>query len=364
MNEVGERHIRRLADSQLYIAHIHGFDSWPKFSRHLADLARQSPVSDFEAAADAVVTGDVAGLRGLIVKDPSLVRARSSRVHRATLLHYTAANGHEGYRQKTPKNAVEVARVLLDAGARVDATARMYDADCTTMEMLVSSTPPANAGLQVALAETLLDYDAARDGIGNDSSPVMTALRFHFPETARALARRGARVDNVISAAALGRADLVETMVNDDGTLAAGVPLVLTKWPRVGTDPEKHVAYALAYAAWCGERAVVELLLRKGVDANSSDDDGPALSWAAGTGRMDIARLLITRGADLEKLNSYGGTVLGATVWSAFNAPTQGVDYVAVVDELIALGANVDGIPELKDSIDRLRRKFARASRP
>jgi hypothetical protein len=36
-------------------------------------------------------------------------------------LHYVAANGVEGYRQKTPKNAVKVAEILLNAGAEVGA---------------------------------------------------------------------------------------------------------------------------------------------------------------------------------------------------------------------------------------------------
>jgi hypothetical protein len=48
-----------------------------------------------------------------LLRDPALVRARSSRVccfdppvvHRATRLHYVAANGVEQYRQKTPPHA-------------------------------------------------------------------------------------------------------------------------------------------------------------------------------------------------------------------------------------------------------------------
>jgi ankyrin repeat protein len=362
VKEIGEHQIHLLADAQLYIAQIHGFDSWPKFSGHLADIARQSPVSDFEAAVDAIVTGDIETLRALIEKHPSLVRTRSSRVHHATLLHYLAANGHEGYRQKTPKNALEIARLLLSAGAEVDATAHMYGGASTTMEMLVSSSPPAKAGLQVALVETLLEYGAAPDGIGNDSSPIMTALSFRYPDSARALARHGARVDNVISAAALGRVDLVEQMVSDQGTLEPRVPLVPVRWPRIERDPAKHLAYALAYATWCGEKKVVEVLLRKGVDPNSSDNDGPALSWATGIGRMDLARLLLSYGADLEKLNTYGGNVLSATLWFAFNAPTKGVDYAVVIGELIALGANVDYFPELRDRIEEVRRKFRPAA--
>ena len=53
------------------------------------------------------------------------------REHAATLLHYTSANGVEGYRQKTPPNAVEITRALLQAGAQPDALADMYGADIT-----------------------------------------------------------------------------------------------------------------------------------------------------------------------------------------------------------------------------------------
>jgi hypothetical protein len=78
----------------------------------------------FEAAADAIVDGDLATLGRLLSENPGLVRARSSRAHRATLLHYVSANGVEDFRQKTPANIVDVTRTLLDAGAEVDAGSR------------------------------------------------------------------------------------------------------------------------------------------------------------------------------------------------------------------------------------------------
>lgn len=56
-----------------------------------------------------------------------LARARSARVHHATLLHYGAANGVEDFRQQSTPNAVTVARRLLEAGAKVDALADTYD---------------------------------------------------------------------------------------------------------------------------------------------------------------------------------------------------------------------------------------------
>ena len=126
-----------LAGAQFVIARLHGFTSWPKFSKHIEGLARaSSPVSQFEAAAHAIVTGDVATLKRLLGENPQLIRARSTREHRATLLHYVSANSVEGYRQKTPKNVVKVAEILLQAGAEVDAEAQV-----TAVEQPLSGWP-------------------------------------------------------------------------------------------------------------------------------------------------------------------------------------------------------------------------------
>src|ERR1051325_5946404 len=116
-----------LADAQHVIARQHGFESWPRFAKHIEGLTRQnSPVSKFESAVDAVVAGNVAKLHQLLSDDPELIRERSTFLHHATLLHYGGANGTENYRQKPPKNAVEVADVLLRAGADVNAVADIY----------------------------------------------------------------------------------------------------------------------------------------------------------------------------------------------------------------------------------------------
>src|SRR5258705_6927633 len=41
-----------LADAQFIIAREHGFESWPKFAKHVTALARgNSPVAQFEGAA-------------------------------------------------------------------------------------------------------------------------------------------------------------------------------------------------------------------------------------------------------------------------------------------------------------------------
>src|SRR5262249_48137876 len=212
-----------LADAQNVIAREHGFADWPTFAQCIEAHARpDSRVAQFEAAADAVAAGDAATLASLLRDDPQLVRERSMREHHAPLLHYVAANGVEGYRQKTPSNAVAIARLLLEAGAEADAFADMYEGRYTTLSMLVSSCHPAKAGVQVALVDTLVDYGAAVDGVageGRDSEPaerelpLMTALAFGYPAAAEALVRRGAAVDNIVAAAGLGRIDLVKAFL-------------------------------------------------------------------------------------------------------------------------------------------------------
>ena len=111
----------KLADAHFFLALVHGFESWPKFARHAqAFEGRTSPDFRFEAAADAIVSGDMGTLERLLREDPALIAAHSQRTHNSPLLHYVAANGIENFRQKTPKNIVEVARLLLDAGCRCE----------------------------------------------------------------------------------------------------------------------------------------------------------------------------------------------------------------------------------------------------
>ena len=151
-----------LADAQLLVARSHGFASWPKFARHLNDLSRRNlPVSQFEAAADAIVSGDSAALGKLLRENPALARMRSTREHRSTLLHYVSANGVEDFRQKSPHNIVEIAKMLLEAGAQVNAESEAYGGHSTTLGLTATSWHPEHAGVQTPLLELLIRHGAA-----------------------------------------------------------------------------------------------------------------------------------------------------------------------------------------------------------
>lgn len=301
-----------LADAQLVVARVYGFESWDDLAEFTAAVATDGPVRRFEEAVEAVVAGDVATLQFLLENDSDLIRARSSRRHHATLLHYIAANGVENSRQTTPSNAVEVARLLLDAGAEVDALADMYDQKCTTMSMLVSSSHPADAGVQRWLAELLVDYGAALDGPGSEwQSAVLTALQFGYLDTAQALAKRGGSTNHLAVAAGLG-------LVDDVARLFA-------------TADEKSKHAALALAAQHGHAEVVRYLLDAGEDPSRYNPEGfhshsTPLHQAVSAGHTEVVRLLVERGARLDvKDGIYQSTPLG---WADYGGRMEVADYL------------------------------------
>ena len=305
-----------LPDAELTVARAYDFENWARLAEHVAAVTDQgSAVWRFESAADAVVHGHLDTLDSLLRAHPDLVHARSTRVtlfnppvHRATLLHYVAANGVEGYRQKTPANAVAVAKMLLDAGADPRALASMYGGEHATMSLLVSSAPPARAGVQVALVETLADFGAEVEGpgSGDGASPLMTALAFGFAGAAEALVRRGARVDTLAAAAGLGH--------------VADARVMLT----TASPEDRH--RALALATQHGHAEIVRILLDAGEDPNRYNPDGnhphsTPLHQAALSGHEDVVRLLVGRGVRLDmKDRIYESTPLGWALHSGRDA--------------------------------------------
>ena len=310
---------------QLLLASAHGFENWDAFTKFVA-RAPDQPENGFafESAVDAIVDGDLDTLQSLLSQFPALVEARSARMHQAMLLHYIAANGVEDFRQRTPDNAIEIARHLLESGAEVDALANTYGGGKrqTTMNLLVSSAHPAAAGLMVPLVEALLDFGAAINGLEDDGSPLMTALSAGYLEAAEALTRKGARIDNIVAAAALGLVDLVDKFLNNEKEVKQG--------------------QALVSASTFGQTQTVAFMLDRGVEAGSLDrDDMTGLHWATARGHMDVVRLLLDRGAPLEVKNKWGGTVLGSTVFFAHSNPMAQVDFVTVIETLLSAGAQV-----------------------
>jgi ankyrin repeat protein len=352
-----------LSDAQWMLARAHDFQTWTEFAGHL-EHPFKGPAEgrEFDAAADAIVSGNVPTLMSLLRENPKLVSARSSRKHRATLLHYVAANGVEDWRQKTPASAVEIARALLTSGADVDALAETYGGGKaqTTMNLLVSSAHPHGAGLQSALVEVLLDHGAAINGLEDDGSPIMTALAFWYGDAAVTLAKRGARVDNAVAAAGIGRLDLVKVLVVDRETLSPAAKSGVTKWFSPPREPKAHIECAFVAACHFNRGAVADWFLELDVDIRAVDKDKmTALHWAGANGNIALATRLLDMGAPLEAKNQWGGTVLDSTGYFAAHMPVKGVDYLPIMQFLVARGADpgvLKPYPSGNPVVDEIRR--------
>jgi len=261
---------------------------------------------DFAEAVFSIINGDVANLVRIIDRDLRLTHARGDAPFHATLLHYTAANGVEDVYQKSPINAGDVARILLERGALPDATSAAYGGECTSLDLVCSSFPPYRAGVQVDLVRALLDFGAAIDGLRDDGSPLGTALLFGYTAAAEALAVRGARVDNIVFAAGLGDVERVMSFLSDDGSVHAGGARYRRRdddlegrysWPPPRAGDARDQAFVVA--AMHGRIDVLELLHANGVPVNATlAANQTALHYAASLGRREVITWLLARGAD------------------------------------------------------------------
>ena len=138
------------ADARLTVAREHGYADWAAVEA----LGDATSDAGFEAAVDALLSGDIGRLREFLAATPALVNQRSAFAHRAGLLHYLAANGVESWRQVTPSNADALAALLIETGADVNGETPIYGG-ARPLGLLVTSAHPHAAGVVDAVADRL-----------------------------------------------------------------------------------------------------------------------------------------------------------------------------------------------------------------
>src|SRR5688500_12323318 len=72
VEDVHEDHTLGPDDAREVIAHHHGFATWDDLAAFTIAVQEDGPVARFETAVEAVVDGDVDGLRRLLQADPGL----------------------------------------------------------------------------------------------------------------------------------------------------------------------------------------------------------------------------------------------------------------------------------------------------
>lgn len=273
-----------LSDAQLTIAREHGFPSWTRLKRHIEkptladrlDLSHHERIEDatFRRAVRLLDAGDVAGLRAYLVEHPELSHQRvvfegGNYFRNPTLLEFVAENPIR--HGKLPKNIVDVAKVIIDAGVDQPALDK-------TLMLVATGMVPRQCQVQVDLINLLCDR-----GAKPDSASVPAALHGEF-EALNALLARGAKLDLPV-AAALGQTEEARRLLPQANAL------------------ERHLALSLA--ADYGRAEIVRLLLDAGEDPNRYNPPGghshtTPLHQAAGAGHEAVVRLLVERGASLD----------------------------------------------------------------
>jgi hypothetical protein len=306
----------RLSDAQLTIAREAGFSSWPRLKRHIEKptltdtltLSHHERIEDktFRRAVDLLDAGDVVGLRDHLQQHPSLakqhVRFEGENYFRnPSLLEFIAENPIR--HAKLPKNIVDVAKVILEAGVEPSALDE-------TLGLVATGRVPRECGVQRALIDLLCDR-------GADSNRAIQAAALHGEmEAVRALISRGARVTLPI-AAALGEFDRARQLLAS------------------ADSHDRHLA--LAFAAQFGQTGIVRLLLDSGVDPDRYNPRGAhshstPLHEAALAGHEAIVRLLVERGARLDLPDVlWHGTPAG---WARHAGHTKVAEYLEQQQEV------------------------------
>src|SRR5688500_14946890 len=141
--------------------------------------------------------------------------------------------------------------------------------------------------LDAARAALAADPDSARTAPDGGPSPVCLAVYYGQPEIAEAIAATKGELD-VFEAAALGRADRVRALVDQDPSAIGAVA-------GDGFHP-------LGLAAYFKQPAVVRLLLDRGADPNQAAANAArvtALHAAVASNQHEIALWLLDAGADV-----------------------------------------------------------------
>jgi len=120
--------------------------------------------------------------------------------------------------------------------------------------------------VQPALVKILCDAGARVNGRDDDDSPLWTAIIFGYPAAVEMRARCGARVDNLVTAAAVGDLGAVSRMLADpESSVSHNGQMTLSGPPKpLPTAPEDLRDLALIYASAMGRVDVVKLLVDRG----------------------------------------------------------------------------------------------------
>ncbi|HEY2370961.1 MAG TPA: ankyrin repeat domain-containing protein [Gaiellaceae bacterium] len=266
-----------LASAQLAVAREYGFPSW---SRLKVEVERRRLLNE----------RDLPGLQALFAEHPELTVERMEHwcdhCLGATPLGYIAMLRFDAARLELPPvtdGTEEVARMLINGGARIEGD----PGDTETPLMTAASYGDVDVARVLIEAGADLDAKAAANAGGvPGGTALLHAAVFGFTDVVDLLAASGAHIDGIVEAAAVG---------NIDDYLTDETPL-------------GHRVRALTMAAGHDRVEVIRQLLAAGTPVDAVDAWGyTALREATENGRDAAVAALLAAGASLVREDGGGG---------------------------------------------------------
>ena len=300
------------ADARRDLAARHGFSSWRELRRHVEAMqSGDEPPTPFVLAYQAIEDNDRERVVELLDRFPDLA------VQRGT-------NGNDLLGMA---GDLAIVSLLLERGADPN---RGNDYGWTKLHQ-------AGYGNDRELAKLMLDAGARTDlfARGEGGTPLVAALFWGHREVAPLLGREPA---NLRVAAGLGDLELIRDVVGTPRAAAyrgfyrphGGFPA----W-QPSDDPQEVLDEALVWAAKSDRPQALRLLVEHGARVDADPYRGTALTWAAANGRVDSIRTLVELGADVDQRGTFGGPSHGEGVTAIHLAAQSGQrDAVAALLEL------------------------------
>jgi ankyrin repeat protein len=312
------------------VAREHGLATWSELGRHVTSLRVSG--DPFARAYRLIEAQDVDGLRRQLDRFPDLVAVRGT-------------NGNDLLGIATATCDERLVAVLLERGAD---PARANVHGWTPLHQAAYSGLPL-------LARLLLDAGAPADvsARGDGGTPLIVALFWGHRETAEPLAERGVFPRNLRATVGLGRLDLIDELVAPDGALTpeAGAHRAFYR-PHGGfpywepaDNPQEVLDEGLSWAARNDRVEALDALIARGANVDAEVNRGTALMWAAACGRTAAIVRLMELGADPNHRGTFGGPEHGEGTTALHHAAEGG--HLDALRALLDAGAD----PGVRDSL-------------
>jgi len=308
-----------------------------------------SPAPADTRLADAAMQGDRATVQALLAKKVDVNEAQGDGT---TALHWAA------YRED-----VELARMLIQAGANVKATTRLGEYTPLFLASKNGSAP---------VVELLLKAGSDVNGANKaGTTPLMLAAASGRPDAVKVLLDRGANVSAadtmngqtaLMFAAAVNAAPAIKLLAANRAELNVVSKVLQPRDPndkRDGINPNRRMQQgpwlgglsALHFAAREGNIDAVRELVAAGADVNvvAVTDKMSVMTTAIINGYFDIAKFLLDHGADPNLATTGGLAPLFATIdqgWAArtwypaASSEQEKTTHLELMKALLEKGAN------------------------